>query len=151
MDHIVCVRPVALAGKTAVVLASSAIFQVQLTRVVVDRDHGWNVVDDRLELSRPGSQRVVGTLAVVAGALVGAASIVDVDVRTAPSGQPARVIMKRRCGKEKPTISTVRTSQADFDLTLPTSGKKCLPVRSHTVDVVVMNRNDPSPAARLLR
>ena len=59
--------------------------------------------------------------------------------------------MKRRGGEEKPTILTVGAPQAGFDLTPRTGGEKRLPVRSQTVDVVLMNGSVPPPASRLLR
>ena len=49
----------------AVVIPSGPVLQFHLTRHVVDRDQGWNIVEDRVELPLAGSQHIFGLLPIL--------------------------------------------------------------------------------------
>ena len=112
MYHIAGLPLLHVGHAAAVVFLSGPVFQFELTRRVVDRNQGWNVVDDRTELPLARSQQIFRSRRLFC-----AVSIVDVDVRSAPTGQSARVIMKRRGAEEEPAILAVGAPQAHFDLT----------------------------------
>ena len=136
-----------IVGLPAPIFLSGSSQQFDLARSTVDRNQGRNVIDDRMELPSGRLRRIFRS----GSSFFCAVSIVDVDVRSAPPGQSARVIMKRRGGEEKPTILTVGAPQAGFDLAPRTGGEKRLPVRGQTVDVGFVNGGVPPPASRLLR
>ena len=76
----------------ATVFPSGPIQQFDLARPGMDRNQGWNVVDDRVKLPSARLRRGFR----LRSALFRAELVLDVGVGSAPPGQSARVIVQRR-------------------------------------------------------
>ena len=121
-------------------LPGRAIVQFERPRRVVDGHQGWNVVQELVELPLDRPSQGLGLL-----------PILDVDVRSAPSGQVTRRVPERRSAEEEPPILAIEATQACFDLTRRTRRNHCAPVHSQAFDVVLMDGSGPPPAARFPR
>jgi hypothetical protein len=81
-----------IVGLPAPIFLSGSIQQFDLTRSSVDCNQGRNVIDDRVQLPSDRLRQVFRSRS----RLFYVVAIVDVDVRSAPPGQSARVIVQRR-------------------------------------------------------